>query len=426
MSAALKPATPPNPDPAAFLARIDALLPAIRERSAEVERHGMISPEVIGWLTDADVFRATQPRQWGGIELDAGTFFEGAVRIAAACGSTGWVASVVGIHPWHIAMFDPQAQADVWSANPDARASTSYAPTGQARRVPGGFRLNGTWSYSSGVDHCDWVILGAVVPDDEPAPDHPADRQPAAAAADLASLGPEFRSFLIPRADFTVDQDSWHVTGLAGTGSKDVRVNDAFVPEYRTHSSTQVYQRTDPGRAVNTAPLYQLPWSVVFPYAIASPAIGAAAGALDRFIDNNRERVSVAGNRTVSASPGLHLRLAESLTEVEAARTRLALTWQDFQARVTRGEEIPYVLRTRCRYDAAHAIAHCAGAVYRVLEVNGGRTMQAGEAFQRMFRDLLAMRNHISATLEVNASAYALAKLGAAPPPFNRAQRVVI
>jgi hypothetical protein len=98
----------------------------------------------------------------------------------------------------------------------------------------------------------------------------------------------------------------------------------------------------------------------------------------------------------------------------------------DFQARVTRGEEIPYVLRIRCRYDAAHALAHCLGAVYRLLEVNGGRTMQANELFQRSFRDLLAMRNHISATLEGNASAYALAKLGAPPPPFNRAQRMVI
>ena len=87
----------------------------------------------------------------------------------------------------------------------------------------GARRLSGKWSYSSGVDHCEWVILGAVVPDDE---------------AD--GLGPEFRSFLVPRGDFTVDQESWHVTGLAGTGSKDVHVADAFVPEYRTHSSTPV------------------------------------------------------------------------------------------------------------------------------------------------------------------------------------------
>jgi 3-hydroxy-9,10-secoandrosta-1,3,5(10)-triene-9,17-dione monooxygenase len=259
------------------------------------------------------------------------------------------------------------------------------------------------------VDHCDWVILGAVVPDDEP-----------------GGLGPEFRSFLVPRGDFSVDQESWRVAGLAGTGSKDVLVADAFVPEYRSHSSTQVYERRDPGRAVNDRPLYRLPWSVVFPYAIASPAIGAATGALELFIENNRERVSIAGGRTVSASADLHLRLAGALTEVEAARTRLWTTWRDFHARVTRGEEVPYVLRARSRYDAAHAIAQCAGAVFRVLEVNGGRTMNAGEPFQRLFRDLLAMRNHISGTLELNASAYTRAKLGASPPPFNRAQRVVI
>ncbi len=396
-------------DPDSFLSGIDALVPAIRDRAAEVERDGMVSREVMGWLTDAGMFRAVQPRQWGGLELDVGIFFEAALRVASACGSTGWVASVVGIHPWHIAMFHPEAQKDIWATNPDTLASTSYAPTGEARRVAGGFRLSGRWGFSSGVDHCDWVILGALVPDDEP-----------------GGLGPEFHSFLVPRGDFAVDQESWRVAGLGGTGSKDVIVTDAFVPGYRTHSSTQVYEHADPGRAVNDRPLYRLPWSCVFPYAIATPAIGAASGALSMFVEQNCERVSVASGRTASAGVDLHLRLAESLTEVEAAHARLMLTWQDFQARVTRGEEIPYVLRARCRYDAAHAIAHCAGAVFRVLEVNGGRTMNAEEPFQRIFRDLLAMRNHISGTVDVNASTYALARLGVPPPTFNRAQRVVI
>lgn len=275
--------------------------------------------------------------------------------------------------------------------------------------MPGGFRLPGRWGFSSGVDHCDWVILGALAPDDE---------------AD--GLRPEFHSFLVPRGDFAVDQESWRVAGLAGTGSKDVVVADAFVPAYRTHASTQVYEHADPGRAENDRPLYRLPWSCVFPYAIATPAIGAAFGALSLFVEHNRERVSVAGGRSVSAGVDLHLRRAESLTEIEAAHTRLMLTWQDFQKRVTRGEAIPCVLRARCRYDAAHAIAQCAGAVFRVLEVNGGRTMNADEPFQRMFRDLLAKRNHISRTSDVNASSYALAKLGAPPAKFNRAQRIVI
>ena len=197
MSAALQSRKSTATDADAFLFRIDALLPAIQERATEVERQGMISHQVIGWLTEADVFRAMQPRQWGGLELD-------------------------------------------------------FIFRGQGRALA-----------------------------------------------------------------------------------------DAFVPEYRTHSSTQVHERTDPGRTVNDRPLYRLPWSAVFPYAIASPAIGAATGALELFIENSRERVSVAGGRTVSASPGLHLRLAELLTEVEAARIRLAMTWQDFHARVTRGEGDP-------------------------------------------------------------------------------------
>ena len=224
-----------------------------------------------------------------------------------------------------------------------------------------------------------------------------------------------------------MEQESWRVAGLAGTGSKDVLVADAFVPEYRTHSSTQVHEHADPGRVVNDRPLYRLPWSCVFP--LRDRIAGHRRRHRARWSCSSRTIGSGFRSRAAARyrpSADLHLRLAESLTEVEAAHTRLTQTWQDFQARVTRGEEIPYVLRARCRYDAAHAIAHCAGAVFRVLEVNGGRTMNAGGAFQRLFRDLLAMRNHISGTLEVNASTYALAKLGAPPPPFNRAQRVVV
>ena len=144
-------------DAKGFLDRIDALLPEIRAVAAETERSGRVSDEMIAALTEASVFRAVQPRQWGGLELDHATFYEGMVRIASACGSTGWVASVVGIHPWQIALFANEAQRDVWESDPDARASSSLAPTGSVRRVPSGFELSGRWHFSSGVDHCEWA-----------------------------------------------------------------------------------------------------------------------------------------------------------------------------------------------------------------------------------------------------------------------------
>ena len=100
--------------------------------------------ENIRAMTDADVFRAVQPRQWGGLEIDPSTFFEAVIRIGSACGSSGWIAGLVGGHAWLTAMFPQEAQQEVWGENPDARISTSLAPTGKAERVTDGFHLTGT------------------------------------------------------------------------------------------------------------------------------------------------------------------------------------------------------------------------------------------------------------------------------------------
>lgn len=389
-----------------FLAAIDDLLPTIKARAAETERLGRVPEDIIQRLTDAGVFRAVQPRQWGGLELDLATFYEGMIRVASACGSTGWVASVVGIHPWQIALFANEAQREIWADNPDARASSSYAPTGSVRRDGDGFHLSGRWYFSSGVDHCGWVLLGAVVPD--------------------TGSGAEFRSFLLPRRDFAIDQESWRVTGLSGSGSKDVVVAGAFVPEHRTHRIVDVYHGSDPGFAVNDRPYYRLPWRLVFATTIAVPAIGAAAGALDAFIEQNRDRISGYGGPPVVRNPALYRPLARALAEVDAARTRVRETWTDFLSRLVAGQTIPYERRVQCLYESAHAHMSCSGAVYELMGLSGGRTMGADGALQRFFRDLLAMRNHPAANLEFGATLYAQAKLGVPPPPFDPTQRFVI
>ncbi len=389
-----------------FLHGIAELLPEIRARARETEQLGRVPDEIIQALTAAGVFRAVQPRQWGGLELDLASFYEGMIQIASACGSTGWVASVVGIHPWQMALFDNEAQREVWAEDPDARASSSYAPTGSVGRQGDGFLLSGRWHFSSGVDHCGWALLGAVVPDE--------------------GNGAEFRTFLVPRRDFTIDHESWHVTGLRGTGSKDVIVPGAFVPEHRTHRIVDVYHGTDPGFAVNDRPYYRLNWRLVFAATIAAPAIGAAAGAIDAFVAGNSGRVPAYGGPPVAQSPALHRPLARALTEVDAARDRIRDTWTDFLARLEAGETIRYEERVQCLYQSAHAHFGCTGAIYDLMGVNGGRTMESDSALQRFFRDLLAMRNHPGANLEFSATLYALAKLGMDPPPFVPTQRFVL
>ena len=389
-----------------FLAGIDDVLPVIRARAAETERLGRVPDDIVKMLMDIGVFRAVQPRQWGGLELDLASFYDGMIRLASACGSTGWVASVVGVHPWQIALFADAAQRDVWGDDPDARASSSYAPTGSVRREGDGFFLSGRWHFSSGVDHCGWVLLGAVVPDD--------------------GDGAEFRSFLVPRQDFTIDHDSWRVTGLRGTGSKDVVVPGAFIPQHRTHRIIDVYHGTDPGFAVNDRPYYRLPWRLVFATTIAVPAIGAAQGAIEAFVAGNRSRVPAYGGPPVARNPALYGPLSRALTEVDAARTRVISTWRDFLSILEAGEIIPYPRRVQCLYEMADSHRGCSGAVYELMGLNGGRTMYDDSALQRFFRDMLAMRNHPAANLEFGASVYAQEMLGVPPPAFVPTQRYVL
>src|SRR5579859_3032381 len=140
----------------AVITGVTDLLPVLRQRAQEAEDHRAVPAESVKALAETGFFKLLQPRSAGGYEADPVTFFTAVRLIASACGSTGWVASVVGVHPWQLALFPAEAQDDVWGADPATRMSSSYAPTGKARRVKGdgevggGYTLDGRWSFSSG------------------------------------------------------------------------------------------------------------------------------------------------------------------------------------------------------------------------------------------------------------------------------------
>ncbi len=290
--------------PEAYLDRARGLLPALRERAARAEQLRRMPDETFADFQEAGLFRALQPKRYGGYELDPGVFYQAVSEVAAVCGSSGWILGVLGVHNWHLAILDPQAQEEVWGEDDSAQLSTSLAPTGTVERVKGGYRIKGRWSFSSGCDHCQWAVLGGVAP--PAAPGEP----------------PDARVFLLPRADYRID-DNWHVMGLAATGSKDIVVDDAFVPEYRTHSYRDAFALNHPGTAVNDAPLFRLPFGLVFTYGIVSPAIGAAQGALTAFCEQAARRVNVRDGSRAVEDPFMQYRLAEAAAEIDAARERM-------------------------------------------------------------------------------------------------------
>ncbi|HJU27637.1 MAG TPA: hypothetical protein VJ718_00610, partial [Candidatus Binataceae bacterium] len=254
--------------------RAKALAPILRERTDEANRLRRLPDSTWRILLDSGIVRGLQPARWGGGELDPREFYSAVIEVARADGCAGWVAGIIGVHPWQTALYCDETQHEVWGGDPTMMNSSSYAPTGAAEHAAGGYRLSGRWSFSSGCDHCGWVNLGAI-------------------AGGIEVNGqnlPDFRSFLLPRKDYRID-DNWMVAGLAGTGSKDIVVDDAFVPSHRSMSHWDLaLGRSMPGWESNPAPLYRLPFAVVFISALSAAVLGAAAGFLDLWLEIARGR----------------------------------------------------------------------------------------------------------------------------------------
>ena len=357
------------------LAGVRDLLPVLRERAQATEDARVVPDGSVKALAETGFFRLLQPARFGGLEADPVTFYTAVRLIASACGSTGWVASVLGVHPWHIGLFPPEAQQEVWADDQDTRASSSYAPTGRATAVDGGHRLTGRWSFSSGCNHATWVLLGGFVVDGD---GHPVD----------------FRTFLLPIRDYTID-DVWDTVGLRGTGSNDIVVDDVFVPGHRSLSFTDVTRCRCAGQEANPGPLFRLPYGSVFPYSITAPIIGMAAGAYDAHVEYQRSRVraSYAGQKAAEDPHG-QVRVARASAEIDAAWLALERNMADLMAHARAGEKIPIPLRLRVRRDQVLGTGRAISAVDLLFENSGGRALAAGTVIQRHWRDAHAGRVH--------------------------------
>jgi len=357
------------------LAAVKDLLPGIVARADQAEGDRKIPAETIAELKEAGVFSMLQPKRWGGLEADPVEFYEVVRTIAAACGSTGWVASVVGVHPWQLALFPDQAQQDVWGQDNGTLVSSSYAPTGKLTPVDGGYQATGRWSFSSGCDHCTWVLLGAMV------------------------MGPEgkpvdFLTILVPRPDYTVE-DVWDVVGLRATGSNDIVIEDVFVPSHHTLSFKDVSALVCPGQAENTAPLYKLPFGTVFAYTITTPIIGIATGAYDAHVERMKERVRISyGGQKVSGDSFAHVRVARAATDIDASWLQLERNLSEQLTFANAGEEMPMELRLRARRDQVRATERCIEAIALLFKNSGGHSLKNGNPIERAWRDANAGSVH--------------------------------
>ena len=349
----------------------------LRDQHAPSDEAGQLTEPVRAVLQESGGMRLLQASSHGGFQAQPSDFFEWARAVGRYNPSAGWVAGVVGVHPWEVALLDPRVQDEIYGVNADTWVASPYAPQGRAVREGDGFRFSGHWQYSTGTDHCDWIVLGGMVVNDEGVPDKP----------------PEVRHFFLPRGDYEIVEDSWHVMGLSGTGSKDIHIEGAFVPEYRTVLHRDLAEGEYACRQPDT-PLYHVPFGCIFSAAIASATFGIAEGAIEQYRDYLQTRVSVAGvvGKTdpyqLEALSEVEADLAAGVTHVDA----MIAQWLD---QLQAGTPISKAQRLEFRRNQVRAVQRVLFGVDRLYSKAGSGAVWTTRSLERYWRDLRTGGTHI-------------------------------
>jgi 3-hydroxy-9,10-secoandrosta-1,3,5(10)-triene-9,17-dione monooxygenase len=379
---------------AAMVERTDALLPRLRDRAARTEELRRLPPETERDLHDAGLFRILQPKRVGGAELDYVALVDCAEILGRADASVAWNLANLASHHWMLGMFDKRAQDQVWDRDVNALIASSFIfPAGRARKVEGGYRLRGSWPFSSGVASCEWNMLASVVSTEDEAD------------------GIEYRIFLVHKDDYRI-LDTWNAAGLRGTGSNDVEVRDAFVAEALSVAVNDLAGGPTPGCAVNPNALYALPVFSLFPYVLSGVALGNARACLDDYIDLARHRASTYNRAKLGDMQSTQIKIAEASAKIDAARLIMRSNCIEAMADARRGDIPDMAAKTRLRRDGAYSVNLCTEAVSLLFSASGARGLFTTGVLQRQFRDAHAINSHIAFNFDAAGTNYGRVALG--------------
>ncbi|WP_327233679.1 acyl-CoA dehydrogenase family protein [Streptomyces sp. NBC_01317] len=379
--------------PEEVLRRAQNLVPVLRGASDEIERARHLPATLVEQLRDAGVFRVGVPTAQGGPGLDPMQQTEVVETLARGDASAAWCA-MIGMDTPLYAQFLPESVARDELRDPDAITAGLILPLGRAERVPGGYRVTGRWQFGSGITHADWVVAGCFVHRDgepEAAPDG----------------GPQhWRIMLAPREHFEVI-DTWHTTGLAGSGSRDYQADNLFVPENHSFSLSQ--PRTHSASSTPDAILRNMP----------GVPLGVARAALDYVRELAVDRVDRAAATPWADTYRVQLAVAESEMELGAARyavygsLRRQLQILAEPGALGRDERVDTVLARVNAFRVARTI------VARLYDLVASTAIYRPSPLDRWLRDLTTMRQHVIAQDQVLQSAGAHLLGGTPHNPFS-------
>ena len=356
----------------------------IRAASDEIERGRRIPPDIAAAMKDAGVFGMAMPRVWGGPELDPLTQFRVIEALAMVDGSVGWCA-MIGCDGGYVTAFLDQDVARTMYPDPMVATGAAATTTGQATRVPGGYRVSGRFPFVSGGHHCEWVWVGCIVVENGiPRVD--------------GNGVPETRQCLLRLSQCEI-LDTWHTTGLRGTGSNDLVVRDEFVQEDRTFS----FQ--DPELIKRSGPLYALPF--MFIAKGSAPALGIARHALDTLIESAAAKPArrytlgerIEAPKVLRDDVYVQEAVGRAETLLAAARGYFFDVMGDLWATLLDGRQPSD--RQLALFTSAypHVVGVCVDVVQLVYKAAGGAAVYQKGPLDRCLRDVLTMNQHVIGTL---------------------------
>jgi len=377
--------------------RVAALAPKLAERRMKGVSLRRLPDETMADLVATTALRACMPARFGGHELPFGTHTDVAMELARTCGSTGWVAGIIGSHNWWLGKYQIDAQHEVWGDDPDALVAAAFAskPGTKAVAVDGGYLVSGEWMWCSGVDHCGWCSLMTPVPQ----PNGP----------------PDLVMVLMKRGDYTV-KDVWHVPGMKATGSNNVVANEVFVPKHRVTRIAELNTKASPGQKLNDSWIYKLPMLDVFGYSVSGPTLGCARGALDGFVASMTGRSSLDGSK-VTDHPTLQARVAESSAEIDAAQSLYDADMAFMRVVAQGGRDLTPGEIARIKRNSSYVSVLAKRAAARLIEAMGANGVSDSNPVQMAFADTMAGASHRALNWDINGVAYGKVLFGGVSDP---------
>lgn len=342
-----------------------------KRNAAKTEALRRLPDENVQAIMNSGLMPLLRPHMFGGFEADWITHIDCVAEVAQHCGSTGWCMSFLIQHQFYLSYFPIEAQRLVYERDPDPKIATSFAPTGKAERVDGGFILKGRWVFSSGVNHCDWAIVGGKL-----------------ASAD----GPIICNFLIAPGQFRVD-DVWYSAGLQGTGSNDIVIDEpVFLPETHMYCQADALAGRAPGSLIHTGPMYRAPLAYNSGFGVMTAMHGIVRGAYDTFVEFTRSRVALMGSRDSADITEIQSAIGESRAEIDLAYM-LTEHMSDIAIRPG-GVTIEDIVRTRRDFIVLQKLLR--SAIDRMFALSGARGLDQKLPLQRHWRDFHAISHHFT------------------------------